>query len=989
MEIEKLEIYPHLSNINDLISKATEPVAIIAKTGSGKSLGLPYGFAQIGLVSVTTVPTRSAAINLYERQKMLSDAKVGYAAEGQVKYNKNSKIIYVTAGHAKNKLLSYFSKDGEIRDIDFCDILLVDEFHNGSLDNTIILSLWLIARKKVKVPKLVITTATPTSIIKTIDYYIDIKGYNVDIEFLNKDPDPKKLLEDTAIRTASIKKPGYILVFASGKAEVINIANYLKKLSPESIIIEAYGSMSKEELSLINQNTKERKIVVSTNVAETSITIPDIEHVVDTMYEKRSGTSLNGGKKLSSHLISKNSSIQRQGRTGRTKPGIYYPMCTKETYNNLESHLMPEIDRIPIHETVIQFLSIDLNPEIDIVGVNKEIVKNSIKLLNSLGMLLDNKVTSIGEFSTKMQYSVKNSLFLWEWLKTGAPIFPGLVVASIIDSYGPSYFFYPNDMDINEVKKTYFKDFIGKTDLHSCLNLINSIITKLNGIHYNNDIIPFNNEFSINNKQIKALFSSINTNYNILSRYKKIITNSFEIGNYDTENVYLSVLPILQKIYSNQIYNLKNKRTYIDLKTNELYLLDRKGVNKLIKNPPERITSILTQEIENSIMISFFIEAPELTEDELIKEIEFIGDPKLEKLVIEFNKGNKIQFNQWSKYNIKDIIKAFKIINVKFPYLYRFSNLNKVYIAIKKLKTYINNPPFIFSKYDSPSEKLNNKFKFRYDKKSNYISILGNEETYNNIDWINDFFFEEARMQCKRTKLSPFEAWNSYNNYLKNALLLLYDNKETLDLKNLRDALYKSKTVEACSYIRATFMGSILKLLNDSKNLKGKKLRILDIGSGWGGKLLASKAINCSYYYGLDPNNLLLEGYNNLIKLLGNNYTFSLIGLPENKLNNFDKLFDIVLISFPSYDSEIYSDDSGQSILKYPNKKDWYNNFLYPSLNLTWSKLNPGGYFCVQSRLIDTFSDYIQNFNDSYFCGPISLKNNTYYRSIWIWEKLN
>src|SRR5207253_2983708 len=124
-------------------------VLIVAPTGSGKSVGVPRVMKGICFV---VVPTRSAAISLYEYQKKLGHESVGYAAEGNIKYDSSTALVYVTGGHMRLKMLSFF-RDGTARDVDFCDVLIVDEIHSGSIDNTLIISLWMAAsNREVLVP---------------------------------------------------------------------------------------------------------------------------------------------------------------------------------------------------------------------------------------------------------------------------------------------------------------------------------------------------------------------------------------------------------------------------------------------------------------------------------------------------------------------------------------------------------------------------------------------------------------------------------------------------------------------------------------------------------------------------------------------------------------------------------------------------------------------------------------------------------------------
>src|SRR5690606_5428832 len=136
-----------------------------------------------------------------------------------------------------------------------------------------------------------------------------------------------------------------------GSAEVESVTASLQELLKDAIpgktatIIPAFGALKQEDIAMIYKQTAptERKIVIATNIAEMSITITDVGHVIDTMVEKRAETSQSGGFRLSTHYISKDSAKQRAGRTGRTRSGICYRLSTQERYESLEEHRPPEI----------------------------------------------------------------------------------------------------------------------------------------------------------------------------------------------------------------------------------------------------------------------------------------------------------------------------------------------------------------------------------------------------------------------------------------------------------------------------------------------------------------------------------------------------------------------------------------------------------------------------------------------------------------------
>lgn len=181
---------------------------LIAGTGAGKSSRIPKAVAKAGARVFVPQPTVLAAFFAYDYVRKDFDAGyVGYAVEGNVNYNDNTQIIYCTTGHLRNKMLSYFQKgDVPSGDISFCDVILLDEAHSGSLDNDVIMELWSYAiNKDVAVPKMVLMSATlskETTIFKNLPIYeIETPSKKI-IEYYHdkdyRDPTDKKLYIDAA-----------------------------------------------------------------------------------------------------------------------------------------------------------------------------------------------------------------------------------------------------------------------------------------------------------------------------------------------------------------------------------------------------------------------------------------------------------------------------------------------------------------------------------------------------------------------------------------------------------------------------------------------------------------------------------------------------------------------------------------------------------------------------------------------------------------------
>ena len=640
-------ITPHLPNIVRLIS-SDDTVSIVAATGSGKSVAVPAAIAAAGARCFVTVPTRTAAVSLAEFQRVLQSAAapdinvkelVGYAAEGNVNYGPNTRIAYVTGGHARRKMLSYFS-EGVAKPIDFCDVLMVDEVHSGSLDTTIIISLWMYAALSgVLVPRLVVASATPVPleiIPEPQVYTVELAAHPIEFRYLDKDidlDDPSGLLYTFAAEIAAdihIKSSidsGHILVFAPGSNEVELVAATLKQLLEKPVsgkrvdIIPAFGALKPEDIGLIYKETgpDERKIVIATNIAEMSITISDVGHVIDTLVEKRAETSQNGGFRLTTRYISKDSAKQRAGRTGRTRAGVCYRMCTQILFDSLEEHRPPEIQRIPIYETVMELLDVGLSPEKVIKGIDTQRVLQATQLLAKIGMVVSGAgtrlsptvtsgliVTDMGHFAPKFHISVRNAAYLWNWIQSGYPVFPGIVSAALIDSYGPSYYWIPRrkqDMSMDEYnymvrqyKEKYFSKYAGYNDLETSLNMWNDLMEYTGDINASQRVVAnWSRNNSINNKKIKELLTIIQQCVN--SAYR--LGYNVQIGPFTTAGVMKAARPILLSVYSDMILRFYKDNTYLSITTNQDYRLDnRDAVNNFSDDPPNGIIALSTAEIK-------------------------------------------------------------------------------------------------------------------------------------------------------------------------------------------------------------------------------------------------------------------------------------------------------------------------------------------------------------------------------------------------------
>ena len=273
-----------------------------APTGSGKSTTVIkslYEFNEVENTIFVLQPTRPATTSLHDyMQTKIGEKKCGFAADSIIKYknnhlykicsgksikikennSENTKVVYATYGHFKNKILrfkSYIDTYGINCNLRFCDIIVADEAHCGNMDLEMILGLfrYIIDLGCTKIPKLMLSSATilpeETSFPDSPFYQIKSKSYPVEIQYHKKDYSltDKNLISDTIQiiiqkhQDIRIKDEGSIwLVFCSGSAEVEQICKALLTLNDNSIYVcPAYSDLIEELIALAMERFEEKQ----------------------------------------------------------------------------------------------------------------------------------------------------------------------------------------------------------------------------------------------------------------------------------------------------------------------------------------------------------------------------------------------------------------------------------------------------------------------------------------------------------------------------------------------------------------------------------------------------------------------------------------------------------------------------------------------------------------------------------------------------------
>ncbi len=314
------------------------PVVVSSPTGSGKSTEIPRWATTRGRVLVVEprrVACRSLAARVADLERTALGTTVGYTVRDESVASDATRILFATPGvvlHARD-LAGRF------------DVLVLDEFHERSLELDLLLAIFADR----DTPRLVVMSATidgdrVARHLGAVHVAAAGSAFPVDVRYL--DPGPALPHgDDLAARVAraigaAAGDPGDVLVFLPGKSEIDACARALRE-SPADII-PLHGGLSLDEQRRGFERSSRRKVILATNVAETSITLPGVGVVIDTGLVRR--TRYHAGRGfLSLSPIAQDSAAQRTGRAGRTGPGVCYRLWGKGAM--LERATPPEIHR--------------------------------------------------------------------------------------------------------------------------------------------------------------------------------------------------------------------------------------------------------------------------------------------------------------------------------------------------------------------------------------------------------------------------------------------------------------------------------------------------------------------------------------------------------------------------------------------------------------------------------------------------------------------
>ena len=395
---DNLPVSQRKAEIQKLIAE-NQVVIVAGETGSGKTTQLPkmcleLGFGQKGLIGHTQprrIAARSVATRIAEELKCELGALVGYKVRFNDQISENTQIKLMTDGI----LLAEIQTD---RYLNQYDTLIIDEAHERSLNNDFILGYLKQLLPRRPDLKVIITSAT-IDVERFSKHFnnapiIEVSGRTYPVEVRYRpivEDDEQDQLQGilNAVDELQAEGRGDILIFLNGEREIRDTAEALEKQDlRHTEILPLYARLSAQEQNKIFHPSGLNRIVLATNVAETSLTVPGIKYVIDPGTARISRYSYRTKvQRLPIEPISQASANQRKGRCGRVSEGICIRLYSEEDFNNRPEFTDPEILRTNLASVILQMTALGLEdieafPFVD--APDKRHIQDGIKLLEEL-----------------------------------------------------------------------------------------------------------------------------------------------------------------------------------------------------------------------------------------------------------------------------------------------------------------------------------------------------------------------------------------------------------------------------------------------------------------------------------------------------------------------------------------------------------------------------------------------------------------------------
>ena len=408
-------------------------VLIAGDTGCGKSTQVPQYLMHAGYANIAcTQPRRIACISLSKRvsYETLNEygSQVGYQIRFERQRTEHTRIVFLTEG----LLLRQVASDASLSSY---DIIILDEIHERHLHTDFLLGIVKCLLMQSTSLKIILMSATinidlfskyflgKAPVIQVPGRLYPIKLQYFPIPILEQTTKSDKINPAPYVRILQLidskykeDERGDVLIFLSGFSEINIVCEAAKLYSQKTkrwVILPLHSNLSVTDQEKVFDVAPPgiRKCIVSTNIAETSVTIDGVRFVVDSgKVKEMSYDSVCKMQKLKEFWVSQASAEQRKGRAGRTGPGVCFRLYSAEHFESLEPYTTPEIQRVPLDSLVLQMISMGL-PDVRLFPFieppSKESLEVSVTALKSQAAISDDEsLTTTGKLLSQLPVDV-------------------------------------------------------------------------------------------------------------------------------------------------------------------------------------------------------------------------------------------------------------------------------------------------------------------------------------------------------------------------------------------------------------------------------------------------------------------------------------------------------------------------------------------------------------------------------------------------------
>jgi ATP-dependent helicase HrpB len=438
-------------------------IVLQAPPGAGKTTRVPPGILDAGLagdrriivLEPRRIAARAAARRMSAERGTVPGDLFGWHVRFERQASRNTRVLIVTPGI----LLRLLQDDPFLETV---GVIVFDEFHERGLETDLALGIVRLVQTNVRPDlKLVVMSATLQA-SDVADYLgncpvITSEGRTFPVEVTyepKREDDRWPLATAKAVARILDRTPGDVLAFLPGVGEIRAAAEDLaEQISDDTLILPLHGELPAEEQDRALLPQGRRKVVLATNVAETSVTVEGVAAVVDSglarqlVYDPSVGLD-----RLELVNVSRASADQRAGRAGRTQPGICVRLWSEVSHRSRPARPEPEIKRVDLAGAALQLLalgeSVETFPWLD--PPHEHVARQAVELLELLGAVRDGKLTDLGGSLARLPVHPRLGRLLLEGARLGEPRRAALAAALLSERNpfprGPASHTTPSDL---------------------------------------------------------------------------------------------------------------------------------------------------------------------------------------------------------------------------------------------------------------------------------------------------------------------------------------------------------------------------------------------------------------------------------------------------------------------------------------------------------------------------------------------------------------